>query len=152
MARVRRHKLVLYYLKHRAMNVYFVTINAIAVIWGRWLLADVAVRADYNHGVKNACGNILEAMRAGTVPAMDAARDAHAIRNKFLISMRSRTSPIGLSVAERLKPAGGTYEFYPDKYAQSRYGKPIVDLTNNEALIVGIYPLELDYGPVILTS
>lgn len=110
---------VLYNLKHRAMNVHCVAINAIAVIWGRWLLGDVAVRDNYNQGVKNACGNILEAMRAGNVTVMDAARDAHAIRNNFLTSMRWLTSLIGLCVAEKLKPAGGTYQFYLDKNAHS---------------------------------
>lgn len=51
--------LIIYHLGYRAMNVHFVALNAMAVIWGQWLLADVAVRADYNQAAKNACGEIL---------------------------------------------------------------------------------------------
>lgn len=105
------------------MNVPLVALNAMTVIWGRWLLSDVVVRADYNQAVKTACGNILETMRVGNVTAMDAARDAHAMRNIFLISMRSRSSLIGLCVAQRLKPTEGSNGFYLEKIAVRRYGK-----------------------------
>lgn len=109
------------------------------------------MRADYNQAVKTTCGNIPEAMRAGNVTAMDAARDAHAVRNIFLISMRSRSSLISLCVAQSLKPAGGSFGFYLEKIAVRRYGKPYVDLTNEEAVMVSIFPSGTDYRCEILT-
>lgn len=96
-------------------------------------------------------GRFWGALRAGTVTAIDAARDAHAIRNDLLISMRSRTSPIGLCVAQSLTPAGGEYKFHLDKNAQGRYGKPFVELTTEEPLMVFISPPTLDYQSQMLT-
>lgn len=108
------------------------------LIWGPWRLGGVSVRADYSQAVETACEETLTAVRPGTVTAIDAAKEAHAIRSSFLISMHSQTSPIGLCVAQTLKPVGGSYEFYLERNAQKRYGKPALDMTNGEVVIVSI--------------
>lgn len=98
-----------------------------------WFIKDANVRSKYSSAVRTASGEILSRVQSGTITPREGAEQAIEMRNTLLKDMRSRTSRLGLTFAETIKPTGGTYETYLNKYAQQLYGKNYAELTVAEA-------------------
>ena len=122
------------------LSTAFFSLKGTVIICCQWIFNDVQVREAYRQSVSTATNNILARMNSGEITAAAAAEEAHGMRNTLLIGMRKDTSPPGLLIARGIKPAGGQYEYYLDRNAQSRYGKAFRELTEAEAKEVSLTP------------
>ncbi|WEW59599.1 hypothetical protein PRK78_005073 [Emydomyces testavorans] len=120
------------------LTTAFFALKGTVIIWCRWILKDANVREAYRKAVATATDDILKRVDSGEYTATAGAEKAHEMRNQYLIGMRDKTSPPGLLVARSIKPAGGSYEYYLDKNAQTKYKKPFRELTQAEAKQVSI--------------
>jgi hypothetical protein len=105
------------------VNLYLFIFKGTALIWGKWFITDSNVRAEYNKAVAYGAQKILERMNQGTITPLDAAKEAVDMRNSYLNEMRKKSSAIGRTVAQAIKPSGLPYSDLLDKNAQRRYGR-----------------------------
>ncbi|CAI6047356.1 unnamed protein product [Clonostachys chloroleuca] len=106
------------------------------VIWSRWVLNDANVRLQYQRSVSAAADGIIARVQNHELTPAQGAQEAHSIRNQYLLDMRKISSPLGLMIAESIKPAGGSYQAYLDKNAMKKYQKSYADLTLGQAQAV----------------
>ncbi|KAK6347463.1 hypothetical protein TWF718_005305 [Orbilia javanica] len=125
-----------------AVRIALFAMKGTAIVWGKWFISDASVRNEYNLGVKAGSIEILKKVRAGTLTPEVAAQDAFDMRSNWLKQMRRKSSPGGLLVAQALKPTGGTYQKYMDKYANKEYGKDFALLTREQAAVVANKTIE----------
>lgn len=115
------------------VKLYLFILKGTAFIWGKWLLADAAVRAEYNAAVYYGSQRILDDVNLGKLTPLQAAEQAVNMRNTYLTEMRQKSSSIGRVIAQAIKPSGLPYQVLLDKYAQRRYGKNFAQLVADEA-------------------
>lgn len=111
-----------------ALARFFDTSQAFAASY----INDPVVRADYSAKIRAAANEIMERVRAGALTPHEGAQTANAMRNQMLTFMRSRTTAVGLSIAEKMKPEGISLEASQARHSQRLYGKSFEALTGAE--------------------
>ena len=101
-------------------NAFFV-LKGTYMLWGKWWLNDARVRDDYARAVARAVQELVDEVSAGQRTWRAAARKAHQLRELILRTMRQRSSPFGLVIAEGIKTAGSKLRTYLDTYSQRLY-------------------------------
>lgn len=88
----------------------------------RWLCADIDLRRQYDSLASVKCIQMLNFEEGSLTYMMEAARSAHAFRNRLLYSARLHTSPVGILATSILKPNVHAFEYYLAKYTQVLLG------------------------------
>jgi hypothetical protein len=86
-------------------------------------IKDPSVRADYSKKIRAAANEIMERVRRRELTPHEGAQTANAMRNEVLRLMRSRSTVLGRSIAEEIKPEGKSLDFLQEKYAKELYSK-----------------------------
>lgn len=125
-------------IEQRARQVSILTttllpLKGTLIIWCYWILKDAETQKEYRRSLREATHNILEQVTNGTLMPAAGAEAAYAVRNEIMIRTRERTSPLGLLIAQSLKPSERGYDFYLNKNARSRFRKDFRDLTDVQA-------------------
>ena len=120
------------------LTLFLFVLRATALIWGKWFLSDSNVRAEYDKAVSAGSQEILQQVKDGQISPQEAVKQAIDMRNTYLYDMRKKTSPIGLIVAQAIKPTGLSYDALLNKYANIRFHKTFAELTAEQASQVAV--------------
>jgi len=86
---------------------------------------DVNVRNEYQTSIRAAVGKMRDRALLGEITWQAAAEQLQQTRNDLMQLMRTKSSPIGLAVAEFLKKEGKTLNDLIGRYAVKRHGKDV---------------------------
>lgn len=93
---------------------------------------DPKVRVEYRQRIRAAADEIMDKVKSGELTPHEGAQQANAIRNQLLKIMRSRSTAVGRSIAEKLKPEGKGLGELQQKVAHQDYAKPFGELTEGQ--------------------
>ncbi|KAJ3559522.1 hypothetical protein NM688_g295 [Phlebia brevispora] len=114
------------------LHIALFLMQSTAIIWGRWFTMDATVRTQYASAVATGAADIRARWESGALSLENAVGEAVSMRNSWLRDCRTRSSPLGLLVAESIKPQGLSVTQILDRYALRKYNKPFADLTAEE--------------------
>lgn len=69
---------------------------------------------------------------AGRLSVKEGAEYCSQMRDKLFIEYRKYTSTVGVAAAEKLKLNARGFDYYLNKYAESQFGKPFSDLSDQQ--------------------
>lgn len=78
--------------------------------FGVWGIKDASVRRDYQKRIKEASDDYIRLVRNRQLTFEKGAEEVRKVRNQIMENMRGKSSHIGESVAEYLKPTGETLD------------------------------------------
>ncbi|KAL1963821.1 hypothetical protein VTN77DRAFT_7752 [Rasamsonia byssochlamydoides] len=101
---------------------------------------DIAVGRECQKSVSKKSEAILESVGIEVTPTHGAEK-AHATRNKALVKMRQKTTPVGLLFAWILERKGRPLDYYLNRRARKMFSKRFSDLNETKKDIMELSPI-----------
>ncbi|KAH9988063.1 hypothetical protein F4779DRAFT_632309 [Xylariaceae sp. FL0662B] len=122
-------------------------LQATTIIWADWFIADASVRQQYKAAGKAIADEIRQKVEAGTLHWEVGAKQAIEMRNALVTSARRASSPVGLVVAEYIKPVCRPFQEFLEEYANRLYQTSYKSLTPEQAAKVCIASIDASGRP-----
>ncbi|KAJ3559521.1 hypothetical protein NM688_g294 [Phlebia brevispora] len=111
------------------LSIALFLMQSTAIVWGRWFTMDATVRTQYASAVATGAADIRARWASGALSRNKAVSQAVDLRNTWLRDCRARSSPLGLLVAESIKPRGLSVKEILNRYALRIFNREFASLT-----------------------
>lgn len=111
-----------------AIDSYEGTANRLALD----MIKDESVRRKYQAHIKKISTEVKTQVDSGAMTVKEGAEYCNQMRDKLFLEYRKFTSPQGVAKAQEIKLSAKGFDFYLNKYAQQKFGRPFVELSPSQ--------------------